>query len=318
MPMLNLLVVAIGFSCLTPGVAIASFGTVGLQPIMPLLALYCIFVPLSLLRLPMRTLQWAMANVAGLLLSYFIALVFGRGDHEDLYLILQSVLYLGAAAGFGTILVTPAHRRMFVESYVAAALISSGIGIIQAILSQTLGIILHVTNNANFSLIQDAAGRAAAFAPEASVLATLLLPAFVCVWLEHEKPDSLLRPLLRSRSAQALLLAGLIATRSSTLLLLPVLLLLTEAFCSRNWKEFVAFARRSLAALAVAGALFLPVYTLRLQTTDARASGEFRKLNIHTALRFSRCTRCLEPDPAIRLLPPTFRNISTFPATWHF
>ncbi len=284
--MVTLLVAAIGFSCLTPGIAIPTLGTrtLGLQAIMPLVAFYCIAFPLSQLRIHLRATEWALANVGGMLLSYLIALISERGHDELKYLVFQSLLYLGTAVGFGAILVVPKHRRIFLESYLTAALISSGVGIFQAVLSEATGFFLKLANNENFALTQQI-GRAAAFTPEASVLATLLLPAFVCVWCEQNKPDSILRPLLRSRLALTLLLGGLLATRSSMLLLAPLLLLAVTLFFARDWNAFAASSARTLAVLAVAGTIFLPIYETRLKGSDAEYSGAWRALKIETGLK---------------------------------
>jgi len=281
--MLNLLVVAIGFSCLTPGIAIATFGTVGLQAIMPLFVLYCLCFPLSRMRLPLQTIYWMLANVCGFILSYLFAIISGGGHHES-FLIFQSLLYAGAGVGFGTILIVPSHRRIFLESYVTAALISSAVGVVQTVLSLTTGIVLSLTNNQNFSLVQPF-GRAVAFTPEASDLAALLLPAFVSVWLEQRAPNSTLRPQLRGGLALLLLGAGLVATRSSLMLLTPLVLLVTTAFCARDRKEFFASATRSLAAIAVTGAIFWPIYVTRIQNNDAGWSEAWRGLKIETGLK---------------------------------
>lgn len=314
--MVDLLVVAIGFTCLTPGIAIATFGTVGLQAMMPLFGFYCLFFPLSRLRLPLQTVYWVLANICGLIFSYLFAVISARGYHAE-YLLFQSLLYAGAGVGFGTILLAPLHRRIFLESYVAAALISSAVGIFQAVLSATTGIVLSLTNNQNFSLTRPI-GRAAAFTPEASDLAALLLPALVCVWFEQARSDSALRPLLRSQFALALLFTGLIATRSSMLIFTPLVLLAAAAFCARDWRRLVASAARTLAVVGVAGVLFLPIYLTRIDDSDARMSAAWRGLKIATGLKIFAEDPLLGTGPGYVSDPASFSRSLEIPRdlTW--
>lgn len=282
--MLSLLVAAIGFSCLTPGLAIATIGTVGIQPAIPLFALYCIVFPLSGLRLPLQALLWALANIAGFLVSSLFVTTSGHAEHFQ-FVMFESFYYIAAAIGFGTVLIEPSHRRSFVNGYMAAALISSVLGISQAVISETMGIFLPLTNNENFSLVVPI-GRATAFTPEASVLAGLLLPALMCVWFERGKPGSMLWAPLRGRLALLLLVAALVATRSSTLLLLPAVLLITTLFSARDWRGFFASSARILVPVALAGFLFYPLYQARLQGgDDAEWSQAWRTLKISTGLK---------------------------------
>jgi hypothetical protein len=80
--MLKLLIAAIEFSCLTPGLAVLTFGSIGIQPVLLFLGAYCISFPLSGLQLPLQPILWALANVCGFLISYFLVTVTTAGQHS--------------------------------------------------------------------------------------------------------------------------------------------------------------------------------------------------------------------------------------------
>ncbi|MGZ9065159.1 MAG: hypothetical protein ACXW2I_07510, partial [Burkholderiales bacterium] len=69
------------------------------------------------------------------------------------------------------------------------------------------------------------------------------------------------------RFALVLLLAGLAATRSSTLLAAPAVLLATAAFLERDWRAFLAASGRIVAVVAIAGLPFLTLYEARIGST---------------------------------------------------
>ena len=279
--MLNFFVAAIGFSCVTPGIAVATLGGIGIQPALLLFAVYCFVFPLSLC-ISLQPMLWMLANVAGFILSSALAAPSSAGAG---YAALQSVYYGAAGFGFSTILSLPRHRRALVNGYVAAALVSSVVGIVQAIFTEATGLALVLANNENFSLAGQI-GRAVAFTPEASVLASLLLPAFFCVWFDRGGRDSALAAPLRGRFALALLLAGLVATRSTTLLAAPAVLLATAAFLERDWRAFLAASGRIVAVVAIAGLPFLTLYQARIGITDeAGWSRTWRELKIDAGLR---------------------------------
>jgi O-Antigen ligase len=306
--MLKLVIAAIGVSCLTPGLAVLTLGSIGIQPVLLFLAAYCVSFPLSGLELPLQPILWALANICGFFVSYFLVTVTTPGQHSAAFLVYQSLYYFAVAVGFGTVLITPIHRRIFLNAYVAAALASSAVGIAQAVVSQTMGIFFRFTNNENFSLVIPI-GRAVVFAPEASILAALLLPAFACIWVERRRPYSLLFAPLRGRFATTLLLAGLIATRSSMLLLAPLVLLVTMWFAAPSWKEFVASSGRTLMTVAIAGVLFMPVYQMRTQgADDAGWSEAWRMLKISTGLRIFAHNPILGAGPGYVSDPANFAS----------
>jgi hypothetical protein len=247
-----------------------------------LFVVYYLVFPLSGLRVPLQPMLWALANVAGFILSSALA---APSSASAGYAALQSVYYSAAGLGFGTVLSLPRHRRAFINGYVTAALVSSVAGIVQAILTQVADLKLPLANNENFSVVVPT-GRAAAFTPEASVLAGLLLPAFFCVWFDRGRRESVLAAPLRGRLALALLLAGLAATRSSMLLAAPAVLLAASVFLERDWRAFLATSGRIIVVVAIAAIAFLPLYEARIgDTNEAGWSRAWRELKIDTGLR---------------------------------
>jgi hypothetical protein len=171
-----------------------------------------------------------------------------------------------------------------------------------------MGTFLRFTNNENFSLVSPI-GRAVVCTPEASILAALLLPAFACVWAERRRADSLLFAPLRGRCAAALLLGGLIATRSSMLLLAPMVLFATMWFSAPSFKDFVASSGRTLMAVGIAGILFLPIYQSRVERNDdAGWSETWRMLKISAGLKIFADNPLLGAGPGYVSDPTNFAS----------
>jgi hypothetical protein len=279
--MLTMLVAAIGFCSLAPALSVALISGVGLQPILPLMGLYYVLFPIFGLRVSPRTVIWVLVNLIGFTLS----VIAGRSNSGVSYAVMQCCYVAAAGLGFGSFLSMAGRRAIFVNGYIGGALVSSALGVVQAVISGVAGITLQFTNSPNFSLVAPI-GRAVAFTPEASVLAGLLLPAFVCLWIERSSGESQILRVFRSWGALLLLGTGLLATRSSSLLAAPLLLPLVIGFLSRSWEEFLASTGRTMLILAIAGLAFLPLYEARIEGhDDAGFSQEWRWLKIETGLR---------------------------------
>src|SRR6185312_3340255 len=110
---------------------------------------------------------------------------------SELYASLQGSYLLLGGISFTAICCTARHRAAFVKGYMTAALFSSLVAFVQAVYSTATGNSITLANNSNFSIV-DAYGRGAAFTPEPSVLATLLIPAFLCWWCERQSEGGLL------------------------------------------------------------------------------------------------------------------------------
>lgn len=118
------------------------------------------------------------------------------------------------------------------------------------------------------------------------MLAGLLLPALCCVWFERGNPSSMVSPRFRSRGALLLIGAGLLATRSSILLVAPAALAAAAFLLEPSWRKFVGTMGRLLLMVGVAGLAFLPLYQSRLGSNDeAGWSRAWRGLKIETGLR---------------------------------
>jgi O-Antigen ligase len=313
--MRNLLAAGIGFSCLLPGVSIVTVAGVGVQPILPLIVSYCIVFPLANLRVPPHPAIWVIVNATGFAISYAFASAPAAGAS---YAILQSFYFAAAGLGFGALLTVPAHRLAFVNGYLGASLLSSLAGIIQAVLTQATGLPLFLANNGNFSL-DSAVGRAAAFTPESSILAGLLLPALACVWLERNHRSSPVASLLRSQGAFALLCAGLLATRSSMLLAAPAVLTLAALFASPDWRAFFVSAGRILIIAGAAGLVFMPLYSARVEgANDAGWSRAWRILKIQTGLQIFEENLVLGSGPGYLSDPANFSRHLKIPREMHW
>jgi hypothetical protein len=263
----------VGASCLLPGLAVATVGDIAVQPVIPILAIYIVFVALLRLRLPLQPLLWMML----VLVSYVISTALSTSPaNSTLYASLQgSYLLLGGIA-FTAICGTAGHRRAFVRGYMGGALLSSLIGFAQAVYSIASGNAIALANNSNFSIV-GAYGRGAAFTPEPSALAALLIPALLCWWLEHQAGSGLLARWQRGWLALFVLAIGLLATKSSSLLYIPALIAVVSALQCANLRAFIKGVS-GIAILTIAvGGVFLHFYSSRLENNDAIASEAWRE-----------------------------------------
>src|SRR6185437_14930874 len=115
-----------------------------------------------------------------------------------------------------------------------------------------------LANNVNFAIVA-IYDRGAAFTPESSALAALLLPAILVCWFEHQKRAGLLAP-------------GLVSTKSSSLIYALILFVLVAAFQSGRLGDFTRTVGKILIPLALAAVVYLPLYGTRTVTPDADSS----------------------------------------------
>jgi O-antigen ligase len=276
-----LLAAAVGFCGLLPGLSIATIGGVGVQPILPLLLAYVCILPLLDARLPVQPLVWMLLGLLANALATFCS---ASPAWSVRYLILQGAYLVLGCVAFSTMLAVAEHRRMLVQGYMAAALASSVAALGQTAYSALFGDVLLLANNANFSTALSF-GRAAAFTPEPSVLAALLIPAMLVCWFERREASGLLARWQRNRMALVLLVLGLLSTRSSSVFLVPLLLAVALAFQREKGRALARGVTSAVALTALVGILFIPVYEVRLAASDAGYSSEWRLTKILTGLK---------------------------------
>ena len=280
--MVTQLAAAIGFMSLTPGVAVVAVEGIGVQPIIVLLVVYVALLPTFMARLPLQPLLWALLTLA----SYAVSTVFSVWPEFSIkFSGIQGVYLTLGALGFAAILASTEHRRAFVRGYVSGAVVSSIVAFGQMAYSSVYGDAISLVNNTNFSLVP-AYGRGAAFAPESSMLAALLIPAILCCWFERQANGaSLIASWQRSWAVLGLLVLGLISTKSTATFYLPPLLLAVAAFQSRSMADFCFGGIKLLVPAVVAALIFLPLYASRISNNDAPASKEWRQTKIETGMR---------------------------------
>lgn len=277
----TLLAGSVGFFSVTPGLAIAHLGGVGVQPIVPSLLAYIALLPISRTPLPTQTTIWILLSLVAAALATITSL---SPAVSAKYLLLQGLYVVTAGVAFAGLVGNPRHRRAFLTGYLAAAMISSVAAIVQATYTIAGGEPIGLANNANFLLVAPP-GRGAAFTPEPSVLAALLIPALLVSWFEIRAPDSALAGCMRGRAIFLLILLGLLATRSSSMIALPFLLIIAEIFHGRSWPERGRAIVRVGVLVAVVAVAFAMLYGARLENAQAQNSGEWRLAKIAAGLK---------------------------------
>jgi hypothetical protein len=270
----------IGASCLLPGVAIATIGDVGVQPIIPLLAIYLSFVAVLGLRLPLQPLLW----MTLVLVAYIASTAFSVLPATSmLFACLQGAYLLLGGIAFAVLCSTAHHRRAFVQGYITGALVSSVVAFAQAVYSTVSGQTITLANNNNFSIVPPY-GRGAAFTPEPSVLAALLIPAFLCCWFECQGEGRLLVPWQRGWLSLPILLLGLLSTKSTSLFYVPALIAVVSALQCSSIRDFVKGIAGMLILALAAGGIFLHFYGSRLSDNDASSSEAWRTTKIFAGI----------------------------------
>jgi hypothetical protein len=265
-----------GVTCLLPGISIASIGDIGVQPIILIAPIYLLLVAMLRLRLPLQPLCWIMLVLG----TYIVSVAFSTlPSNSELYAALQAAYLVLGGIAFTAIFSTKRHRRAFVRGYMTGALVSALVAFVQAVYSTVTGNTITLANNSNFSIV-GAYGRGAAFTPEPSVLVTLLIPAFLCWWCERQAEGGLLADWQRGWIALVVLALGLLATKSSSMLYLPVLIIVVSAVQSTNFRTFAKSIGAILMLTVAVGGIFLHLYSGRLENNDANASEAWRTTKI--------------------------------------
>jgi O-antigen ligase len=268
----TLLAGLIGASCLLPGLAIVTIGDIGVQPVIPLLAIYLGLIAMLRLRVPLQPLLWIMLVIV----AYAASTMFSASPSDSVVFAgMQGIYLLLGGLSFAAICCTARHRQAFVQGFVTSALVSSVVAFLQAAYSIATGNTIALANNANFSIVE-AYGRGAAFTPEPSVLAGLLIPVILCCWFERQGDGRVLAPWQRGWWALAIVALGLLSTKSTSLFYLPALFALISALQSRSVRHFVKSMAGMLILAIALGGIFLSSYNSRLPD-DASASQAWRQ-----------------------------------------
>jgi hypothetical protein len=262
-------------------VAVAHFGGVGLQPVICAFGLYILMRILMCSEIPGSIVIWILAGVFA---GGVVTLLSIDPAYSLKYLLLQSVYLCVVGLAVGWMLVDPRDRACFLNGFLSGAGVSSILALAQVALSQSIGFYPKVTNNQNFSLIAPA-DRGVAFTPEASILATLLIPATLIAYLAWRGRWPSAWPPFTHGAFVILLLAGLLITRSSSLFLLPVLLVGYELFAATDPRVLLRRGAAALLGAAVILMLFLPHYQARLDRSDAQYSTMGRAEKLMAGIR---------------------------------
>ena len=270
--LLVLLAAATGVALTMPGVSLLHAGGIGVQPLLPLLAAVIAMGVIARGGVPIGALGWLMMVGTALALSALTSVDPGA---SLLYFAFQVTTAALAALGFGYLLAERSLRVAFLNGYIFGALLSAAASVLQFTTSTFLGFAFRLANNQNFELIAPW-GRGMAFTAEASLLATVMMPALLAVYLERQREDSAILPLFRSLPALLLLLAGYVASKSSTIIFLLPALLLAETLMQRDLFGALKKYARHLVFFVLLAAVFFPLYQSRLAATDAQFSSAGR------------------------------------------
>ena len=267
-----LLAATIGALCLTPGLAFVNFRDFGLQPVLLALIAFLPLIGLPGIRLPAASLVWIILAWAALAIGTAASLAPAVSAR---YFVFQGGTTLIGGLVFAAIVGSARQRRAFLTGYFLGATASAVIAIGQLAITSLGGPPIALANNVNFSLVAPVA-RGAAFTPEPSTLAALLIPALLVSWVEMKTARPELPALARSRVAFILLALGAFSTKSSSLFFLPLLLIAAEFGTRDRWLDRGRGSLKVIAFAAVTSVLFASLYGTRLENLDAQNSSDWR------------------------------------------
>lgn len=278
--LLILLAAATGVALTMPGISLLHAGGIGIQPLLPLLAAVIAAGLIARGGIPIGALGWLMTMGTALALSALVSVDPGA---SLLYFVFQLMTAALAALGFGYLLAERSLRVAFLNGYIFGALLSAAASVLQFVTSSFLGFAFRLANNQNFELLAPW-GRGMAFTAEASLLATVMMPALLAVYLERQRQDSVILPVFRTLPALLLLLAGYVASKSSTIVFLLPALLLAETLMQRDLFGAIRKYARHFVFFILLAAAFYPLYQSRLAATDAQFSSAGRLEKIMAGL----------------------------------
>ena len=270
----------VGFSLPLLGLSLGHVGRMGVQPVL-LAAVAYLGLALQAGRLHLPGAPWAWA--AAFCLSSGVA-VFGPLAPADApaYFAAAAATLLLYTAAFASIAVSPSGRRACLRGLVACAALSAAVGLLQVAASLVTGTALSLADNAGFTLSVQPY-RASGFAPEASLLVPHLTLALLVLLSRRLAADLGVSSRMRI-ALLGLLAAGLLATRSSSLIWIAPALLAYGAGLWLRGDLGRGEAAGLLAAFVAAGVVFGFTYAARLDAADAGASAAIRAAKIQAAL----------------------------------
>ena len=277
----KILAVSIGFFSLTPGLSVVSLGGVGVQPVVVLLLAYVGMLPFLNAHLSIQSLLWTSL----ILVSYAASTIFSVSPPVSVVFgAMQGVYLVLGAIGFSCILSVAPQRQAFIRGYMNGALLSSVVSFGQMAYTVASGDAISLSNNVNFAIVPEY-GRGAAFTPESAALAALLIPAILICWFEQQEKNGLLAPWQRGWPALTILALGLAATKSSSILYLPVLFVIVAVFQAKRIMDVAKSAARLLVPMVAVGAVFLQLYSTRATNAAAESSITWRLTKIEAGLQ---------------------------------
>lgn len=260
----------LGAAVLCPGLSLFSVGGVSLQPFYAVSAL--IFVQAIVAR--PQVLFIGGVYIFGAIAAMLSSVAFGFTGSTKI------VAFSGAALAVAftallAVLFDGRARSIFMKSIVVSAAISSVVAVGQAVFSSLTGARILLTNNQNFSLIAPL-GRGSAFTPEPSVLGAML--AFGLAILVLPEDEFLGVRISRGKRiiVAVLLLAGLVATRSTATVLFLAVVAILALYTARNRRAALKMVLQLSLVAAVSLPVFWALYSERLERADATRSSIYR------------------------------------------
>lgn len=275
------LAVTLAVAIMMPGVSFGNIGGYGVQPALPAaVLLFALFVlPNASTVLAPGFLIWLFFYELSLAASTLFSEV---GSKAIVYFLYQSVSTALYVTSLYCIYISASMCRTFLSAFVSFSVVSALLAALQAVYSELTGHYITLNNNEMFTLSMQA-GRGVAFTPEASILVTYLLVSFALVFEGIFNKNEFLPAPLRSKTALGILMLGILATRSSSLVILPLLLMLT--LVSRNgWRHAFRTAIKATIIIGPAALVYFFLYLARLDSSDADYSAIIRMAKLYAGM----------------------------------
>lgn len=260
----------LGAAILCPGLALFTVGGVSLQPFYAISAL---IVAQAVVAKP-QALLISGVYILGAVAAMLASVAFGFIGSTKIAMFSGAALAI-AFAGLFAVVVDDRARSVFMKSIVFSAAVSGLIAVGQALFSSLTGVRILLTNNQNFSLIAPL-GRGSAFTPEPSVLGAMLAFGLAIAVLPEAEFLSIKTSKAKRTIAAVLLLAGLVATRSTATLAFLALVAILALYTARDRRAALKMVLQLSLVAAISLPAFWVLYSERLERSDATRSSIYR------------------------------------------